>query len=262
MRASPPRPVLPPGTILQHMYLKERLRDRAPGTFIEVGVGNGHISRLLLDRGWRGVGYDLSAEAIERARPLLAPELATDTMTLEVGNWLEASVEEPVDLIISSMVIEHLPEPDEARYFERARQALAPGGRAVLFVPASMKHWGIEDEIAGHLRRYTAEGLTHRLTALGWRPEHLAGLTYPISNMLLPLSNALVTRAERQKEALSVQARTEASGRRDVVGKTTFPAGLSLLLNEVTMAPFHLWQKAARRSPDAMVLYAEATPIG
>ena len=61
------RPVLPPGTLLQHMYLRERLRTRPPGTFVEVGVGSGHLSRLLLDLGWRGIGYDLSAEALARS---------------------------------------------------------------------------------------------------------------------------------------------------------------------------------------------------
>lgn len=254
------RPVLPPGTILQHMYLKERLSARRPGTFVEVGVGSGHISRLLVDLGWRGIGYDLSGEALARAEAVLAPELATGRMALQEGNWLEAADGEPVDLVISSMVIEHLSDADEARYFARCRAALAPGGRAALFVPASMRHWGIEDDIAGHLRRYTAEGLRSRLAALGWRPDHTAGLTYPLSNLLLPVSNALVSRAERQKEALSLQARTEASGRRDVAGKTSFPSMARLLLNEATMAPFHMLQKAGRHNPNALVLYAEASP--
>ena len=55
MEAGATRPVLPPGTLLQHMYLRERLRDRPAGTFVEVGVGSGHMSRLLLDLGWSGV---------------------------------------------------------------------------------------------------------------------------------------------------------------------------------------------------------------
>jgi SAM-dependent methyltransferase len=254
------RPVLPPGTILQHMYLKERLRDRPAGTFVEVGVGSGHISRLLLDLGWAGVAYDLSEEALARAEAGLAPEIAAGRMALRAGNWLDAADGGKTDLVISSMVIEHLSEADEARYFARCRDILAPGGLAVLFVPASMRHWGIEDDIAGHLRRYSADGLRARLGDLGWRAGHLAGLTYPLSNALLPLSNALVARAERQKESLSLQARTEASGRRDVAGKTSFPAVAHLLLNEATLAPFHWLQKAGRHSPNALVLYAEASP--
>jgi len=45
---------LAPGTILQLMYLKERLVDVAPGRFIEVGPGTGEISNLLLKFGWGG----------------------------------------------------------------------------------------------------------------------------------------------------------------------------------------------------------------
>jgi hypothetical protein len=36
---------------------------------------------------------------------------------------------------------------------------LAEGGRAVIIVPGSPRHWGVEDVIAGHLRRYTATTL-------------------------------------------------------------------------------------------------------
>jgi SAM-dependent methyltransferase len=253
-------PILPPGTILQHLYLAERLRSRPPGRFVEIGVGEGHLARRLLALGWQGAGYDLSAAALARAGSLLAPEVATGRLTLHHGDWLAAPAAEPVDLVISCMVLEHLDEATVARYVERCRAALAPGGLAVLFVPASMQHWGIEDDIAGHLRRYTAEGLQARLAGLGWQVAHHAGLTYPLSNWLLPLSNFLVGRAERQKLALDVQARTEASGHRDVVGKTRFPSVLGLALNGVTMAPLHWLQKANRHHPDALVLYAECLP--
>ena len=254
--------VLPPGTILQHMYLTERLRALPVGRFVEVGVGNGHLSALLLDLGWQGAGYDLSEEALVRARERLAPALAAGRLHLHHGDWLQAAEAEPVDLVISSMVLEHLPEAAEARYFERCREALAPGGRAILFVPASMKHWGIEDDIAGHLRRYTAQTLQARLAELGWHAEHTAGLTYPLSNWLMPLSNLLVNRSERHKLALGVQERTESSGRRDVLLKTRFPPVLGLVLNPITLYPLHLLQKAMSGHADALVLYAECLPDG
>jgi len=43
--------VKPPGTIVQGMYLKERLRRREPGQFLEVGGGSGWVSEVL----WSGV---------------------------------------------------------------------------------------------------------------------------------------------------------------------------------------------------------------
>ncbi len=50
--------VLPPGTILQLMYLGERLRNIEPGRFIEIGPGSELVMNLLLELGW-GVSYDL-----------------------------------------------------------------------------------------------------------------------------------------------------------------------------------------------------------
>jgi SAM-dependent methyltransferase len=52
------------------MYVRERLRSRPPGHFVEVGVGGGALSRLLLRLGWQGIGYDISYEAAAAARDL------------------------------------------------------------------------------------------------------------------------------------------------------------------------------------------------
>lgn len=46
--------ILPPGTILQQMYFKERLRALSCGRFVEVGAGQGVVSKTLLDLGWSG----------------------------------------------------------------------------------------------------------------------------------------------------------------------------------------------------------------
>jgi hypothetical protein len=131
---------------------------------------------------------------------------------------------------------------------------------AILLVPASPKHWGIEDDVAGHIRRYTRHGLERRLDELGWSVRHVAGLTYPLSNILLPLSNLLVRRAEQWKMRLDQPERTTRSGVREIRFKTTFPSVLSMALNERTLYPFHLLQKACRQRDSALVLYAEAVP--
>lgn len=252
--------ILPPGTILQHLYFRERIRRRPPGRFVEIGVGRGHLSRLLLRLGWDGIGFDVSADAVHAAAATNAQAIGAGRYDLRHDDWLRSDEEFAAQLVVSSMVLEHLDDADEARYFEHAAATLADGGVAAAFVPSSPRHWGIEDDIAGHLRRYTADGLVQRLDDLGWRTEHTAGLTYPLSNILLPASNRLVARAEGQKRELTLTERTEASGVRTVPLKTLFPAVCGLALNPVTLYPLHLVQKAARRHPDALVLYFEATP--
>src|SRR5262249_42211158 len=158
----------PPGTILQRLYMRERLKRVVPGRFVEVGVGTGRLSRELIRLGWSGEGWDLSAEAVARTTQTNRDAIAAGRYDVRHGDWL-AEADGNADLVVSSMVIEHLSETEEARYFERCRQVLAPGGRAVLFVPASPRHWGIEDEIAGHRRRYTHASLRDRLEELDFR---------------------------------------------------------------------------------------------
>src|SRR5687768_14904039 len=141
----------PPGTVLQMLYVRERVARIPPRDFIEVGTGTGRLAQLLLSAGWTGIGYELGEDAAELARE----RTSGYPFEVRLADWLAAPPDEPVDLIVSSMVIEHPPDEQEAQYFERARRTLRSGGRVVLIVPASPRFWGIEDEIAGHQRRYT-----------------------------------------------------------------------------------------------------------
>ncbi|MBM0740833.1 class I SAM-dependent methyltransferase [Phormidium sp. CLA17] len=249
---------LPPGNILQQMYLKERLRSLKCGEFIEVGCGQGYISKLLLDLGWRGTGYDLNPSVVKKATHL--NQAAIDQCQYNVNNedWFSANQDSKVDLVISCLVLEHLDDFKESCYFNKCRQMLKPGGRMILFVPGSPKHWGIEDEIAGHYRRYTSSDMQQKLEQFNFSQIHLAGLTYPLSNWLLPLSNFLVEKAEQKKLKSTIQQRTQASGDRRVLFKTSFPFLLKLILNEAVMYPFYLLQKSNLNHPYALILYAEA----
>ena len=182
---------------------------------------------------------------------------------VEVRDWVnDAPANEQADLVISSMVIEHLPDDEETRYFERCLDVLTEDGQAIVLVPASPRHWGVEDDIAGHIRRYTREGVTRRLEHLGWRVQHIAGLTFPLSNLLLPLSNGLVRRAEGARRTLSERERTRLSGDRHVAFKTHFPSVLAPVLNERALRPLHALQKAFVNHDAALVLYVEARPAG
>lgn len=249
--------ILPPGTILQQMYFKERLRQVPRGSFVEVGAGQGILSNTLLGLGWKGSAYELNPESVAIAAELNSAALSAGRFRLCEGDWLEAEQVEKLDLIVSCMVLEHLNDVDERRYFERCRDLVKPAGAGILLVPGCPGYWGTEDEIAGHYRRYTFDNLRHRIEAQGLRVRHLAGLTYPVSNMLFPVSEYPVRRAERQKLNLTLEERTRLSGNRDVLFKTSFPGILKIVLNEAIMYPFHLLQKVNAGNARSMVIYAE-----
>lgn len=248
--------VLPPGTILQLMYLKERISGLKPGKFVEIGAGAGHISHLLLSLGWRGKAYDLSPTTGETLRNRFAGQIASGSYDVVVGDWLTAPFE-PCELVISSMVMEHFDDEGQRAFISHGRNCLTVDGTMIAIVPGSPAHWGIEDEIAGHYRRYSRETAISVFDQEGMHMVHIAGLTYPVSNMLFPLSNFIVKRSESKKLTLSMIDRTKQSGIRGVPLKTTFPKVLGLLLNEKVMFPLHVVQKAFGKSDKAMVLYCE-----
>jgi SAM-dependent methyltransferase len=249
--------VLPPGTILQHIYIKRRLRELARGRFVDAGTGEGLLSRLLLDMGWVGSGWDLNDGALAQARALTAEYIKDGRYELHHGDWFSAEGSGTADLIVSSMLLEHLDDEGQRRYFDRAAAELRTGGRALLLVPSSPRHWGVEDEVVGHVRRYTRDSLHELVESSGWEVEHLAGLTWPISNLLLRISNRLVSAAESDRLELDLQRRFIASGHRQVPWKTRFPKAMRLALNEWTMLPFHAAQVAGSGNENALVLYCE-----
>ncbi|MBC7602565.1 MAG: methyltransferase domain-containing protein [Ramlibacter sp.] len=254
--------VLPPGTLLQLMYLKERLRSVPAGRFIEIGPGSGEITRLLLDHGWAGSSYDFESGTIDSLKQRFSPEISGGRFLPVNQDFLQATADEVVkaDLVISCMVMEHMDDQGQHAFMRKALQVLQPQGAMIGIVPGSPAHWGIEDDIAGHCRRYTRTAIKELVSDNGWKLKHVAGLTFPLSNFLLPLSNYLVNKAERAKLNLSLIDRTKASGRRQVAFKTHFPSLLGVVLNPVTMFPAFLIQKLFARSERALVLYFEASP--
>jgi SAM-dependent methyltransferase len=249
--------VLPPGTILQHLYIRRRLRQAPPGRFVDAGTGEGLLSRVLLDLGWRGAGWDLNEDALAQAQAVTAPYIEEGRYELHHRDWFAAEPSGNANLVVSAMLLEHLDDQAQRRYFERAAAELAPGGCVILLVPGSPRHWGIEDEVAGHLRRYTRDSLRAVIEESGWTVEHLVGLTWPVSNLLLRISNRLVHGAESDRLALDLERRFIASGHRQVPWKTRFPRVMRVALNEWTMRPFHIAQVLGSRNENALVLYCE-----
>lgn len=248
---------LAPGSILQRIYLNERINTFKAKSFCEVGSGNGFISKLLLEKGMSGVGFDLNSSACENNKQLNAQYIAQNKYKVINGNFFEGNLTDKFDLIISCMVIEHLDAEMVHDYFEVCKKYLNKNGKIVVLVPSSMKHWGIEDEIAGHFKRYSFSDFEAIANEHHLKISNKSGLTYPISNWLLGLSNYLVKKSEGHKSTISMQEQTIESGNRNVKFKTDFPIYFKLLLNNFTMYPFHVLQKINSKNENSLVMYCE-----
>jgi SAM-dependent methyltransferase len=255
--------VLPPGTILQRIFFKGRLRVLNPSGsfFYDVGAGRGELSQLLLACGMRGEGLDLSPEACAQNRLLNQCAISSGNYRIRCEDFMTSELGSRADIIACSMVIEHWPKELVEAFFLRARELLKPNGRLCIFVPGSPRHWGIEDDVAGHQRRYTFEFFESLAPRAALAVRDLRGLTFPLSNVLLSLSNHLVRRTEGHKLTLAGFDRTLASGVREVPFKTTFPRWVGWIVNPVTLYPFHLLQCLAQRNPDSLVIYCELSRL-
>jgi SAM-dependent methyltransferase len=143
----------------------DREQQTRPGEalkILDVGCGTGANLEMLAQFG-AAEGVDVSAEALSfcQARGLVNVKLgAAEQLPYDAGSF---------DLVTGLDVVEHL-DDDRAGLREMAR-VLRPGGRALLFVPAFMFLWGVQDDISNHRRRYTLPELKRTVHESGFEVE-------------------------------------------------------------------------------------------
>jgi SAM-dependent methyltransferase len=73
------------------------------------------------------------------------------------------------DLVTGLDVVEHL--DDDLAGLKEMRRVLRRGGHALLFVPAFMFLWGVQDDVSNHRRRYTLKELKRVVREAGFEVE-------------------------------------------------------------------------------------------
>ncbi|HEX8775822.1 MAG TPA: class I SAM-dependent methyltransferase [Pyrinomonadaceae bacterium] len=129
---------------------------------LDVGCGTGANLEMLAEFG-EAEGVDVSPEALDfcRERGLRNVRLgAAERLPYEDSSF---------DLVTALDVVEHL--DDDTAGLQEMRRVLRPGGRAMLFVPAFMFLWGVQDDVSHHRRRYTLSTLRAAVGAAGFEVE-------------------------------------------------------------------------------------------
>ena len=138
------------------------LQGRPRPRILDVGCGTGANLELLSKFG-EAEGVDVSEDALSfcRARGLEKVRRgAAEELPYEDASF---------DLVTGLDVVEHL-DSDVAGLKEMHR-VLKPGGRILLFVPAFMFLWGVQDDISHHRLRYTLKGLKRSVEEAGFKVE-------------------------------------------------------------------------------------------
>jgi len=211
-------------------------------SFIEIGPGEGKLSKLLCSMGLKGVGIDFSPAIIGVLSQTMKSYVRSGQYSIVEADFMKEDLDLEADLVFSMMVMEHI--EDDLRFLKRMKELTRKGGTVLVGVPGRKDKWGIEDEISGHYRRYERADLFELFRQSGFKEVKVWSVGVPISNLLFKLSNLVIKRSQKKKKKeLSHVEQTKASGFKDIRYKTRFPISFSLLLNEYTMFPFYIFQR-------------------
>jgi SAM-dependent methyltransferase len=110
-----------------------------PGHFglaVDFGCGVGRLSQALAGRFDRVIGVDVSGPMLARARELLTEPAISDRIAFALNERDDLAMLEDstVDLVYSSLVLQHLPRSLAASYLREFLRILRPDGIAVVQV--------------------------------------------------------------------------------------------------------------------------------
>ena len=251
----------PPGTILGAHALVDLVKKRSkkkPKRFVDIGCGRGTYSAKLIEWcGTTGVGLEPSEPARVDCREFMAPYMDNKRFSVCSDSLECHHSDEKYDLGVCWCVIEHI--EDEIPFLQKCKTLIEPGGQFYVAVPARMDLWGIEDETAGHYRRYTRSSLKAVLEKAGFEDVEVISANVPVSNVLMKLSNYFVGKHETHKKSLSKDKQTETSGVRKIKWKTIYPAWIKVFLNDKTMYPLRILQRLFYNTDRGTIIIAAAT---
>lgn len=144
-----------PSTLLDEPVLLELMGDVAGCRALDLGCGTGRYARLLIRRGTRVVGMDLSMAMLSRARSATGADAA---------RWLQGQVERlpfvdaAFEMVVSGLVVDHV--ENLRAFFGEVRRVLRPGGRAII----TAVHPEIQ-RITGPSVAFAAEGAKYQIPA-------------------------------------------------------------------------------------------------
>lgn len=159
---------------------------------LEVGCGIGTMSRKLAEIADVIVGIEPNAACIERVDVAMRdePKFSLRPCLLEDCDPVELAAH-AFDTVYCVNVLEHI--QDDVAALQMFRDALAPGGRVLIFVPALQMAYGPLDAELGHHRRYSKAALARAFASAGLELEMIR-FTNPIG-LLGWLYNTYITRA-------------------------------------------------------------------
>jgi SAM-dependent methyltransferase len=129
---------LQPSAVARLKFIREAVLkiEEERGSFADLGCGSGLILCDVLKHkpGWSGQGLDISPAAIDDAERLSQYKQVAERAEFRVGDMAQLPYpDDTLDLVISSEVIEHAPDPQ--RVMREIARVLSPNGKLILTIP-------------------------------------------------------------------------------------------------------------------------------
>jgi SAM-dependent methyltransferase len=169
----------------------------------------------------------------------------------------ELELEGKFDLGCAFTVIEHV--TDDVSFLKELTMRVRRGGWVVVTVPAGENRWTTEDDLVGHVRRYSHGSLTAVMQSAGLAKNlQITVVGFPLMNITEFIRNKVIElRAEGSTISLPSE-RSKSSGVWATKWFNTFPRIFGLFINEVTLRPVYWIGKLFRSSPSGVLLLAIA----
>jgi SAM-dependent methyltransferase len=128
---------------------------------LDVGCGTGANLEMLAQFG-KAEGVDVSDDALEfcRRKGLTVQKGLAETLPFP---------DESFDITTALDVVEHL--DDDIAGLKEMFRVTKKGGYSLVFVPAFMWLWGVQDDVSNHRIRYTRKQIVERLEKAGFTVE-------------------------------------------------------------------------------------------
>jgi len=194
---------------------------------LDVGCGTGANLEMLAQFG-SAEGVDVSEEALEfcRKKGLTAQKGLAEALPYP---------DETFDITTALDVVEHL--DDDTSGLKEMFRVTKAGGYSLIFVPAFMWLWGVQDDISHHRIRYTRKQIVERLEKAGFSIERA---TYANFSFFAPvLGGRLFMRSTgikpESENNINISALNGAFGKvfsaeRFWLKKRNFPFGVSIVV--------------------------------
>jgi SAM-dependent methyltransferase len=147
-------------SFLQQIIQNPKSKIQNP-KILDVGCGTGGNLEMLEKFG-AAEGVDVSDEALEfcKSKGLKAHKGLAEELPFP---------DESFDVVTALDVVEHL--DDDVAGLKEMFRVLKTGGKTLIFVPAFMWLWGVQDDVSNHRIRYTKKQIIERLQKVGFEIE-------------------------------------------------------------------------------------------